>query len=182
MSRIIFLVEEPSMKVFLEGLLPRFFRDLSFLCIAHEGKKDLEKSVPRKLKAWHEPGARFIIVRDKDLDDCGVLKQRLLGLCPAGHRDRTLVRIACHELEAWYFGDPSALADAFGDEHLRKLDAREMFRQADEIEKPSRELERLVPAFQKVSGARAMASRLNPATNRSRSFQVLIQGIESLAQ
>ena len=28
---------------------------LSFLCVAHEGKQDLEKSIPRKLRAWREP-------------------------------------------------------------------------------------------------------------------------------
>ncbi len=55
MKRIIFLLEEYSMKVFLDGLLPRFFPELSFLCVPHQGKQDLEKSVPRKLKVWNEP-------------------------------------------------------------------------------------------------------------------------------
>jgi hypothetical protein len=52
MSRVVFLLEEYSAKILLEGLLPRFFPDLSFLCIPHEGKQDLEKSFPRKLRAW----------------------------------------------------------------------------------------------------------------------------------
>ena len=66
MSRIVFLLEEDSMKVLLEGLLPRLFPGLSFLCLSHEGKQDLEKSIPRKLKAWREPGVRFVVVRDQD--------------------------------------------------------------------------------------------------------------------
>ena len=51
MRRIIFLLEEYSMKVLLDGLLPRLVPGLQFLCVPHEGKQDLEKSVPRKLRA-----------------------------------------------------------------------------------------------------------------------------------
>lgn len=47
MSRIVFLLEERSMKTLLDGLLPRFLPGISFLCIPHEGKQDLEKSIPR---------------------------------------------------------------------------------------------------------------------------------------
>ncbi len=60
MRRIVFLLEELSMQALLQALLPRFFPDLSFLCIPHEGKQDLEKSIPRKIKAWRDPDARFI--------------------------------------------------------------------------------------------------------------------------
>lgn len=56
MSKIVFLLEEYSMKVFLEALLPRHFPGLNVQCVSHEGKKDLEKSIPRKLRAWREPG------------------------------------------------------------------------------------------------------------------------------
>ncbi len=55
-GRIGFLLEERSMKVLLEELLPRSFPDVRFLCLAHEGKQHLEKSVPRKLRGWREPG------------------------------------------------------------------------------------------------------------------------------
>ena len=51
MSRIIFLLEEYSMKVLLDGLLPRLVPGLQFLCVPHEGKSDLEKSVPKMLRA-----------------------------------------------------------------------------------------------------------------------------------
>jgi hypothetical protein len=113
MSRLVFLVEEYSMKVLIEGLLPRPFPGLSFLCVSHEGKQDLDKSIPRKLRAWREPGVRFCVVRDNDNADCHALKTRLLDLCEQGGRTDTVVRIVCQELEAWYFGTPSALASAF---------------------------------------------------------------------
>ena len=119
MSRLVFLLEEYSMAVLFEGLLPRIYPDLPFLCISHEGKQDLEKSIPRKLRAWQEPGVRFVIVRDKDEGDCRRVKARLYSLCQTGRREDSLIRIACHELEAWYLGDTEALANAFEKESLR---------------------------------------------------------------
>ena len=81
-GRLILLVEEPSMKVLVDGLLPRLFpgwqKGTHFLCVPHEGKSDLDKSVPRKLKEWKFPGDRFVIVRDNDNADCVVLKARTL--------------------------------------------------------------------------------------------------------
>ena len=77
MRRVVFLLEESSMKVLLDGLLPRLFPDLPFLCVPHEGKQDLEKSIPRKLRAWREPGVRFVVVQDNDDSDCLARKQHL---------------------------------------------------------------------------------------------------------
>lgn len=81
MRRIVFLLEEYSMKVLLEGLLPRWFPGLDFLCVPHEGKQDLEKSIPRKLQAWREPGVRFVVLRDDDGADCRALESRRVELC-----------------------------------------------------------------------------------------------------
>ena len=67
------------MKVLLDGLLPRLLPDLPFLCVPHEGKQDLEKSIPRKLRAWREPGVRFVVVQDNDGSDCLARKQHLVG-------------------------------------------------------------------------------------------------------
>ena len=181
MRRIIFLLEEYSMKVLLDGLLPRLIPGLQFLCVSHEGKQDLEKSVPKKLRAWHEPGVRFVVLRDNDGCDCHALKDRLVTLCRNGGRQDTLVRIACQELEAWYLGDLDALAEAFGKQQLRNVSARARYRDPDAVVRPSAEIEKLVPEFQKVSGARRMAKLLSRDNNRSRSFQVLIGGVIQLS-
>lgn len=181
MNRLVFLLEEYSMKVLLDDMLPRFFPELQFLCVPHEGKQDLEKSVSRKLSAWKEPGVRFFIVRDNDRGDCTALKRKLVALCHDGHRDDAVVRIACQELEAWYLGDAAALAEVYEDEGLRDLPAKERFRDPDAVVSPSRALEELIPAFQKVSGARRMAASLRRAGNRSRSFQVFIDSIDRAA-
>ena len=53
MSELVFLLEEPSMKVLLDDLLPRFYPTLSFRCIPHEGKQDLERSIPRPVSYTH---------------------------------------------------------------------------------------------------------------------------------
>lgn len=180
MKKIVFLLEEYSMKVLLDGLLPRMIPGLRFLCVPHEGKQDLEKSVTRKLRAWREPGVRFVVIRDNDAGDCRALKDHLMTLCQAGGRADTLVRIACQELEAWYLGEPEALADAYRDDNLRAIGRRARFRDADAVQQPSAALESLVPEFQKVSGARRMARFLSRERNHSTSFQALMTGIDRL--
>ena len=169
------------MQVLLNGLLPRLFPALPFLCVPHDGKTDLEKSIPRKLRAWREPGVRFAVVRDNDGRDCSALKDALRQLCHAGHRDDTLIRIACQELEAWYLGEPDALADAFGREALRTIRRKARFRDPDSVQRPSEAIEQLVPGFQKVSGARRMARHLSPQRNTSASFQAFVIGIDTVA-
>lgn len=180
MSLVVFLTEERSMKALLEGLLPRLMPEMPFICIPHEGKQDLEKSIPRKLRAWRDPEVRFVVVRDNDGGDCHLLKERLSALCAEAGRADTLVRIACQQLEAWYFGEPEAMADAFGNGPLRRLGNKSKYRDPDAIQNPSRELARLIPEFQKISGAKRMASHLTRTGNHSRSFQVLMEGIERL--
>lgn len=168
------------MKVLLDGLLPRLFPDLQFLCVPHEGKQDLERSIPRKLRAWREPGARFCVVRDNDGADCRRVKDAIVALCHEGRRDDCLVRIACQELEAWYFGAPDAIADAFDRDNIRGIGRRARYRDPDAIAQPSRALAKLVREFQKVSGARRMAQHLG-RENSSHSYTTFIAGINRLA-
>ena len=170
------------MRTLLEGLLPRFFPCLDFQCVEHEGKQDLERSVRNKLRGWREPGVNFVVLRDNDGGDCQVLKERLRELCRRNGRPDTLVRIACQELEAWYLGEPDALADAYGEDSLRGIGARARFRDPDTVAKPSTAVRELVPQFQKTDGARRMAEHLSRERNRSASFQALMQGIENIWQ
>lgn len=180
MARIVFLLEERSMKVLLEGLLPRIFPDLDFLCVPHEGKQDLEKSIPRKLRAWQEPGVRFVVVRDNDNTDCASTKADLQAICSGAGRSDCLIRLACQELEAWYFGEPDALAQAYARQELARLGRKARYRAPDSIQKPSAELSNLIPEFQKVSGARLMGEFMKGENNTSPSFQVFCRGIGSL--
>ncbi|MFN3809885.1 MAG: DUF4276 family protein [Roseateles asaccharophilus] len=185
-GRIVFLLEEPSMKDLLEGLLPRLMPGWvageHFLCVKHEGKSDLDRSIPRKLSAWQFPGDRFIVVRDNDGADCAAVLAKLKGLCAAAGRPDTLVRLACQELEAWYLGDLSAVASAFDQVKADTPATRKRFAEPDSWQKPSVEMQRLVPSFQKRAGARAMAQYLRePEFNRSPSYGKFIDGVRRVA-
>ena len=74
----------------LRNLLPKLFPDFRefehWLIIHHQGKSDLERSYPRKMKEWREKEVRFIILRDNDGSDCLVLKQRLVSGFPTMRR------------------------------------------------------------------------------------------------
>lgn len=179
MSRCVFLLEGQAEKLFLEALLPRLFPELDFLCVCHDGKNDLEKSIPRKLRAWDYPDDIFVIVRDSDGADCIALKKKLVGLCQHEKRKKFLVRIACQELESWYLGDLSAIDRAYG-VCLSKKQAKNPYRIPDKIGNPSREVKALVKEFKKLDGARRMGALLHPDKNLSQSFRVFASGMEKL--
>jgi hypothetical protein len=185
-GRLVFLLEEPSMKHLLAGLLPRLMpgwvEGEHFLCVPHEGKSDLDRSVPRKLAAWQVPGDRFVVLRDNDAAACEEVKARLVKLCADSGRPDTLVRLACQELEAWYLGDLEALAAAYDEPKLCGPAMRKRFVDPDAWQKPSVEVQRVLPQFQKGQGARRMGIALRGADeSRSRSFQVFVAGVRRLA-
>lgn len=186
-GRLVFLLEEPSMKLLLEGLLPRLMPGWvvgqHFLCIPHEGKSDLDRSIPRKLSAWQIPGDRFVILRDNDGADCAAVLNKIQAMCVASGRPDSLVRLACQELEAWYLGDLEAVAAAFEQPKVNSPAHRKKFVNPDAWQKPSVELERLVPRFQKGAGARSMAQHLRePEYNRSHSYGKFVKGLRRLVQ
>lgn len=180
-GRLIFLLEEPSMKELLDGLLPRIFPGLNFQCVPHEGKSDLDKSIPRKLKAWLEPGVRFVVVRDNDNADCSDIKAKLVRQCQQAGRPDTLVRLVCQELESWYIGDLAALAEAYPESGIDTPGNHYRYMNPDKWQKPSVELERAIPAFQKNDGARRMARRLSAGANQSHSYRVFLKGVDRVA-
>ncbi len=171
------MLEDASMGEFLRSFLPRILPShVAFQLITHDGKNDLDASLPRKLRAWREPNARFVVLRDQDAADCVKLKDRLVEVCRAAGRPYTLVRIACRELEAWFVADLAAVDRAFGTT-LANAQQKRAFRSPDEIPKPSEELKRLVPGFGKVSGARALGPELDVTNRASASFFHFVQGI-----
>lgn len=179
---LVFLLEDRSMKAFLEGLLPRILpRGVVFHLIPHEGKSDLRASIPRKLRAWRTPDTRFVIVHDQDSADCVRLKGDLTAVCADAGRPDALVRIACRELEAWFLGDLAGVERALGAQGLAHRQASRKFRDPDALGSPSRELASLVGSYGKVSGARAIGPELAVEACCSRSFQVFVAGVRRLA-
>jgi len=178
---VVFLLEEPSMKAFLEGLLPRIAPAIRFILVPHEGRHDLVKSFPRKIRAWRTPGVRFVIVHDQDSADCVELKRSLQAAVPLERRNDTSIRIACRELESWLLGDLDALAEAFDQPDLADLGVKRKFRQPDNVGNPGEELSKLVPFYQKVRGARQMGRLLEPSRNTSHSFGIFLSTLHNLS-
>ncbi len=185
MGRIVFLVEEASIEEMLRGFLPRFIPEWSegehWLCVPHEGKSDLEASIPRKLRGWKEPGVRFVVLRDQDSAACRDVKEQLVAMCADAGRSDTLIRIPCRELEAWYLGDLAAVDSAFGTRNLAVLQRKRKFRDPDRLHKPSNELARIAP-YQKRAGSRAIGPCLNPDQNCSHSFGVFVSGLRAFVK
>ncbi len=184
-GRVIFLLEEPSMQVLLAEYLPRLIpgwvNGQHFQLVPHEGKSDLDRSIPAKLKAWREPGVRFVIVRDNDNADCLTLKSRLSKLCHDNGRE-ALIRLVCQELESWYLADEEALAAAYPADKKSIKSLIKRFPDPDQCQKPSHELERKIDSFQKHDAARRLGKLLDASRTRSRSFQVFSDGIRRLAR
>jgi len=183
MSEIVFFLEEESAKALLERLFPLLIpkgSQVSPRFIVFEGKQDLEKQLPKKLRGYLNPRARFIVMRDQDQGDCRIIKKSLTALCPVSHRPKTIVRIACRELESFYLGDLRAVESGLGVSGLAGKQNKAKFREPDRLSSPSRELEKLTGnRYQKIAGSRAIAPHLDLRAPRSRSFHHLLQAIRS---
>lgn len=182
MTCLVFMLEEPSMAEVLRAILPRILPlGVEHRLIVHEGKQDLERSIPRKLRGWKDPDVRFVIVRDQDAADCHAVKRRLLEICWRAERPDALVRIVCRELESWFLGDLSAVEAAYQNCKVGYHQNKAKFRNPDRLGGAKIELQRLVSEYQPLSGARAVAPHLEIERNCSHSFQVFIRGVKRLA-
>ena len=179
--RIVFLLEEPSVKYALDSLLPRILPEgVEFLTIPHNGKQALERSLVHKLRGWNEPDVRFVVLEDQDTKNCIEVKARLSAICE-GSGKPCLVRIACQEMEAWYFGDPEAVTTAYPDSGFDKLTRKKKYRIPDQIPSPKEEFYRLIPEHQQISGAQRIAPHMRVERNTSHSLQVFVDGVRRLA-
>ena len=179
--QLVFMLEEESAMHFLERLLPAVLPSrVSYLCIPHQGKEHLRKSIPIKLKQWLAPNAFFVILHDQDNHpDCKQLKRELQALC-AGSRHAPLIRIICRELEAWYFGDLDAVQKAFPEFKAAGYKRRARFRNPDSIVKPSDHLQRMVKGFTKRKAAISIPRHMAIDKNTSSSFKHVISGLRKV--
>ncbi|GFO73737.1 hypothetical protein BPLS_P4406 [Bathymodiolus platifrons methanotrophic gill symbiont] len=181
MSELVFFLEEPSAKEMLKSVLPKILPDTIIpRYLVFEGKQDLEKRLPIKLKAWKSPGAKFVVMRDKDSGCCFSIKSNLVDKCRNSGKPDTLVRIACHELESFYLGDLAAVAKSIGPNNLAEKQNIAKFRDPDKLSNASQELKRIAPNYQKISGSRDISKHLDITNNRSKSFNALISGVKRL--
>ena len=186
-----FLIEEPSMEAFLQGLLPRVLPEgCTFECRVFQGKQDLLRKLESRLRGyrrWLPNECRLVVVVDCDDDDCHALKTRLeRAAADAGLLTRSRARggswqvvnrIAIEELEAWYFGDWEAVRQAYP-RVSPNVPQQARYRDPDAIQGGIWEaFERILKkrghfrdGLRKIEAARAIAPNIDPARNRSRSF------------
>lgn len=93
-----------------------------------------------------------------------------------------IVRIACHELESFYLGDLRAVEKAFGINNLANKQNKRKFKDPDnKVLKAKKELQKIAETYQSVSGSMKIAKYLKlDNTNRSISFNILLDGIKQL--
>ncbi|WCM92783.1 DUF4276 family protein [Acidovorax sp. NCPPB 2350] len=195
------LVEEPSMEVALQNLLPRMLRQgISAEIRQFQCKDDLLKQLPQRLAGyaqWLPDTAVVLVIVDRDDDDCMALKDRLEQMAhgaglgtrqsPAGGRIHVINRIAIEELEAWFFGDWKAVKAAYP-----KVEAtvpkKAGYRDPDAIkggtwEAMERELKRkgyFQKGLRKLELARSVSMHMDIQNNQSQSFQCLRDALAQL--
>lgn len=197
------LVEERSAEQALRVLLPRMVPSADFEVRVFQGKTDLLKKLPDRLKGYANWITRadtcLIVLVDRDDDNCRVLKTNLeqtaaaagfltAAVAPLGCRVEVVNRIAVEELEAWFFGDVAALCAAYPGVPV-SLGHQAKYRDPDAIAGGTWEaLERVLQerryhlaGLAKVTAAAEIAQHMNVDVNRSRSFQVFRDGVRRLA-
>jgi hypothetical protein len=130
------------------------------------------------------------VLVDRDADDCEVLKTELektareAGLITRtaagpGRSFQVVNRLAIQELEAWFFGDVGALVQAYPGVPAT-LAKKASYRDPDSIPHTWERLEQVLQragyyatGMPKIEVARRIAGCMQPARNRSKSFQVL---------
>ncbi len=170
MKTLVCLLEEKSAKAMLEIILPKLLFNINFKYITFSGKQDLLKNIRLKLKNYRTPETVFLIMCDKDSQDCRMLKRKIEQSIPAHKKAK--IRIACHELESFYLGDLQAVDKAFG-LNLARYQKTTKYRNPDDlIVKPAEKLKILTQEkYQKIQGSRLIAQHLKlDNSNQSVSF------------
>lgn len=205
MSREIHIhVEEPSMAAFLQEFLPRHLDPaVTWKPIDYGSKPRLLTELPKRLHGYAKYAAeyrpRVLVLVDRDSEDCIKLKQRLesycgdAGLATISNRTASgdfdvVNRIVIEELEAWFFGDFTALDAGWPGMARHAKTAR--YREPDGIIGGTHEA--LLRAFQsarhlqglnrlpKIETARTMAQHMAPDRNQSPSFKQFWRGLNDL--
>lgn len=190
------------MKAAMDVLLHRMIDGkANFRVMDHGGKSRLLKNLPVRLRGyanWQE-NWRVLVLVDRDQDDCLALKQKLETVAQAAHLPtksrpdhsghfRVVNRIVIEELEAWFFGDPAAVASAYP--KTARMLTKAPYRDPDAITGGTWEaLERVLLSTGHLAGgsrlpkivvARAIATHMDPTRNHSPSFQAFRKGLDAL--
>jgi len=202
LEKLIVFVEELSMEVALELLLPGMLSGIEFDIRRFQCKDDLLKNLPARLRGyskWLPETSAILVLVDRDDNDCLQLKHQLeemaahAGLTTktfAGHGNRFQIanRIAIEELEAWFFGDWQAVQAAYP-RVPGNVPRKARFRDPDAIAGGTWEaIERVLKrsgyfkgGLRKLELARQVARNMDPAGNSSGSFQAFRDALTAAA-
>lgn len=180
--------EEPSLKEVLDIIVPKIIpQGVYYQIYPHQGKQDLEKALKTAVPSISKiPGARIIITRDQDNDDCKILKSNLEKLVTGKINCEYKIRIVCKELESWFLGDLAAVEATYNRFKANQYSNRADFRDVDGIPKPSELLRRIIPEYSnldslpKLATAQRIGANMDLNNNRSESFNQMVAAIKEL--
>ncbi len=169
----------------LEGLIPRLlnnYKEMEINYITFQGKQDLKSKLYERLRGWLIEDSVFVVLVDQDIEDCKQLKKSISQKCKSKPSSNFIIRIACRELESWYWGDLAAVEKALDKKNLaKKYQNKSKYKNTDQILRPSEELKKITDgAYQKFSSSEAIGPLLSLDKNRSPSFQTFIKRIKEL--
>jgi hypothetical protein len=198
-NHLVFLVEEPSTEAFLREFLPGALPpEISFEVHPHQGKSDLLKKLEGRLRGyakWLPDDWRIVVVVDRDNEDCKQIKRELEIIANrAGLRTKSTCadsewqivnRVAIEELEAWYFGDWSAVKASY-ERVGENIPNNQKYRNPDAItggtweafERVMRKYDYFEGGLMKIDAARSIGKFMNPPRNNSPSFKVFWAAIK----
>lgn len=172
---IVLLTEEPSMARLLEIIIPKLWpgsvQGWHWIVLPHEGRTDLERSIPKRMRAWNYGSPHFVILRDNHGGDCFAIKEKLYGLASRSNKPFQ-VRIVCQELEGWLLGDLAAIKCAYPRAAVRN---KAIYRDPDRLNNASQELGRLIKVNKKIDRAEKIGTHFDLSRNKSHSFKVFIE-------
>ncbi len=179
MRLLVFLIEEPSMRAFLEGARERLPipNDVQIVFRIAGGYQNMRPLIEANLRMSWPPNTRFVVLCDQDKADCLQRKSDIASVVPEYRRNEILVRIVCYELEAWYFGDPDTLSDLYP--RFRQVRGQARFRSPDNLQQPATQLMELA-GRRKRQLAEELGPLLDLESNHSPSLQVFLSGLRQL--
>ncbi len=197
-----FFLEELSAEEVLKYLLPKILTDdVNYEFHTFQGRDEMLIELPKRLKGeqWIPNDWRIIVLIDEDRRDCHELKAYLekvaheAGFVTKSSADpnedfQVVNRIAIEELEAWFFGDVEALHMAYP-KISRHLHTKAKYRNPDAITGGTYEvLDRLLrqnnyyrkdERIHKPTVAQNIARYMEPNRNKSKSFQMFVEGLKA---
>ena len=196
-----FFLEEESAAEALKFIVSKILsNDVSREFHPFRGKQHLLKNLPVLLKGykpWIPDTWRIMVLIDKDQEDCFQLKAQLEGIAhDAGFVTKSSAsqegdfqvvnRLVIEELEAWFFGDIEALRTVYP-RVSKHLQYQARYRDPDAITGGTYQaLDRLLRRLKyhrggllKTAVAQNIAQHMEPSRNRSKSFQVFVEGLKA---